>query len=661
MKKIKNTHLIHQKYRPDIDGLRSLAILPVVIFHAFPNLIPGGFVGVDIFFVISGYLISTIIFSSLERDRFSLLEFYIRRIRRIFPALILVLLASILCGWYLLFSSEFEGLGKHVVASAGFFQNFILWKEVGYFDGPANLKPLLHLWSLSVEEQFYVIWPLLMVFAWRLRWNFIKIVSIVAIASFSINIFLTYQSSGAAFYLPFPRFWELMTGGMVAYINLHRPETLKHYSNLKSFVGLAFIVASFIFIDDSSMFPGWLALFPVIGTALIISSGGKAWVNSAVLSNKLLVGIGLISYPLYLWHWPLISYVHIVNPEPSGEVLSSIVVLAIALAIVTFYLIEKPFRTKGKPNNMAVILVALLMITGSIGLYIWGKDGAITRVQNEQHELLSKERDAQFRLSRRSDGSCKKYNNIPKVKREICLSNSSDPEVLFVGDSHAMALYSSIFSGDIEMKAILVSAHSCAMFPNLTFKHHPKQPWRDNCTQVARHAIHIAKQLPSIKTVVIVNNKGVAYESVKYYRKDKKQLRGPAAFASGFRSLVFNMLSLNKKVVFVRDTPWLAYKPDQCVNRMPLVLANSCDINLQTIKSRKYRAVYDRAIKSLKTNIPEMRVYDTFKLLCENNVCKSKINGEWVYHDTNHLSIYGSRLLLSNMVNTGYIYVDQYP
>jgi peptidoglycan/LPS O-acetylase OafA/YrhL len=228
----KQPHLAHPKYRPDIDGLRAIAILPVVIFHAFPSIMPGGFIGVDIFFVISGFLISSIIFSSLERDRFSLVEFYTRRVRRIFPALILVLISCLAFGWFVLFADEYQQLGKHTAAGAGFIQNFILWRESGYFDNSAETKPLLHLWSLAIEEQFYIFWPLLLAFVWKRHWSFLRITAVIAAFSFAANIYLILRGHPtAAFYLPFSRFWELMVGGVLAYVVLHRPQLIEKHKD----------------------------------------------------------------------------------------------------------------------------------------------------------------------------------------------------------------------------------------------------------------------------------------------------------------------------------------------------------------------------------------------------------------------------------------------
>lgn len=183
-----HNHLTHPKYRPDIDGLRAIAILSVVGFHAFPDWVKGGFIGVDIFFVISGYLISTIIFDSLEHNRFSFVEFYSHRIKRIFPALLLVLISCFIFGWFTLLADEYKQLGKHIAGGAGFVSNFIFWNESGYFDNAAQTKPLLHLWSLGIEEQFYIIWPWLLWFTWKKRLNFLTITIAVAIISFGLNI-----------------------------------------------------------------------------------------------------------------------------------------------------------------------------------------------------------------------------------------------------------------------------------------------------------------------------------------------------------------------------------------------------------------------------------------------------------------------------------------
>ena len=280
---------LHPKYRPDIDGLRAIAVLAVVAFHAFPNWIKGGFIGVDVFFVISGYLISTIIFENLDRGTFSFSEFYIRRIKRIFPALIFVLTTCFVFGWFILIADEYRQLGKHIAAGAGFISNIIFWNEAGYFDNAADTKPLLHLWSLGIEEQFYIVWPLLLWFSWKRNFNLLIITVIVAGASFILNINGVKHDMVATFYSPQSRFWELLSGSLLAWVTLYRrgsplnikskidvwfsynvhaikQENLgKNLSNLLSFIGFFLLLFGFWRINKDLSFPGKLALVPVLG------------------------------------------------------------------------------------------------------------------------------------------------------------------------------------------------------------------------------------------------------------------------------------------------------------------------------------------------------------------------------------------------------------
>lgn len=375
--------MTNPKYRADIDGLRAIAVIFVVGFHAFPEQIPGGFVGVDVFFVISGFLISTIIFGGLENDSFTYSEFYARRIRRIFPALILVLSATAIFGWYELLADEYKQLGKHIAAGVGFVSNFAFWSEAGYFDNIAETKPLLHLWSLGIEEQFYLIWPALLLTAWQRRLNFLPIIVGIAIVSFGANIYLAKTNATAAFYSPASRFWELMLGGMLAYVSLHRPAYLPKTSNWQSIVGLALIVFTGAFFNQHHPFPGFWALLPTLGVVLTISAGSNSYLNRALLGSRPLVAVGVISYPLYLWHWPLLSLARILeNGVPSPATQIALVALATALATATYLFVEKPIRFKSKSSAVTYSLVAVMTIIGLAGLLIVSKDGFKGRTIN---------------------------------------------------------------------------------------------------------------------------------------------------------------------------------------------------------------------------------------------------------------------------------------
>jgi len=338
---------MHPKYRPDIDGLRAIAVGSVLAYHAFPSLLPGGFIGVDIFFVISGFLITTILLQSLAAGDFSYRDFYARRIRRIFPALVLVLLATLAFGWYVLLPGEFSQLGKQTTGGAAFFANLVFLGEAGYFDASAETKPLLHLWSLGIEEQFYIFWPLMLGLAWRRRWPMLRVVLAVAVISFLVNVLTVQAHRAAAFYSPLSRAWELMAGGLLAVMQLQSvaqgaASTRAWKKHLQSIVGIALIVLGLFMTRSTKAFPGWWALLPVLGAASCIAAGPGGVLNRYLLSNRVMVWIGLISYPLYLWHWPLLSYARIVTGgEPPLQLRIVLVAASVVLAWATYRFLER--------------------------------------------------------------------------------------------------------------------------------------------------------------------------------------------------------------------------------------------------------------------------------------------------------------------------------
>ncbi|MEI8287843.1 MAG: acyltransferase family protein [Verrucomicrobiota bacterium] len=358
-----NTVKIDSHYRPDIDGLRGVAVLLVLVFHGFARLLPGGFIGVDIFFVISGYLITSILFNDLQKDRFSLSTFYGRRIKRIFPALITVLGTSWMIGWFLLFPDEFRNLGRHIAGGAAFISNFMLWRETGYFNNAAESKPLLHLWSLGIEEQFYIFFPVMLWLAYRKGLATPRFLAVLFVISFGLSLNGTWIRPIATFFLPVTRFWELLVGCVMAAIEADHRRRLEIASatptvsgalssrglqlagNAGAVLGLALILAGTWLLNKDAAFPGWWALMPTLGTALLIFAGSHAFINRWVLGNRLLVGIGLISYPLYLWHWPLLYFGRLVYPYGmSNATVGAILAASGLLAWLTYKFIESPIR-----------------------------------------------------------------------------------------------------------------------------------------------------------------------------------------------------------------------------------------------------------------------------------------------------------------------------
>lgn len=342
-------------YRPDIDGLRALAVLFVVGYHAFPGTVKAGFIGVDIFFVISGYLIGGIILTNLEANEFSYRNFYFRRILRIFPALILVFLGVLSAGYICLLPDELKNLGLSVLTGGIFGENFLLWKSAGYFDAAAHAKPLLNLWSLGIEEQFYIIFPLLLLVCWKKKLRIFSILGMLALMSLADCIWLRAVDPTADFYSPLTRFWELFVGCMLkavemspSYVSI-REKVNRIFSKIfyreptssqdglglfLALLGLCTLGFASIRIMQGSWYPGWLALYPVCAALFLIGAGQTNFISHYLFCNRAAIFIGKISYPLYLWHWPLLSFAWIIN----GHLDSSTRMLRVTLVLAAFFL-----------------------------------------------------------------------------------------------------------------------------------------------------------------------------------------------------------------------------------------------------------------------------------------------------------------------------------
>jgi peptidoglycan/LPS O-acetylase OafA/YrhL len=436
---------LHPKYRPDIDGLRAIAVLSVLVFHVFPEWMPGGFIGVDVFFVISGYLISTIIFENVAQDRFSFKEFYIRRINRIFPALFLVLLASYVFGWFNLLADDFAQLGKHIAGGAGFISNLLLWNESGYFDKAAEVKPLLHLWSLGIEEQFYIFWPIFIY--WISRWpkRVLPAIVIVAGLSFILNVVFISSFPVATFYSPLSRFWELLLGSLLAYWTLYSPaakqisETSK---NVASVIGLGLIIFAVCILNQKSLFPGWWALLPTIGAALLIAAGPMAWCNRHILSTRVMVWIGLISFPLYLWHWPLLALARLQEGDTVPVKDRAILVaISIVLAWLTYRFIEKPIRFNERYRTQKnVALVILMILVGYLGFNCFDRKGIefrhkffIKQISTYTFDKVAEQRQRTCFLMDAGD-------DLSHFSRS-CIHDDRPFKLVLWGDSHGGSIY----------------------------------------------------------------------------------------------------------------------------------------------------------------------------------------------------------------------------
>jgi peptidoglycan/LPS O-acetylase OafA/YrhL len=456
-------------YRSDIDGLRAFAVVSVVLFHAFPNQVRGGFVGVDIFFVISGFLISSILFTEMSEGRFSFAIFYGRRIRRIFPALAVCLAAVLAYGFVALMPHELAELGKHVFFGAGFFSNMVLWSESGYFDSAATAKPLLHLWSLGIEEQFYVVWPALLWIAFRIKARIGRLLAGLFLASFAINIVLSITNIADDFYLPVSRFWELLAGAGLAW---QRGIVLKtKVRSLISLAGLAAVLTSAALFTPDMRFPGWLALVPVAGAVALLLAGPEAPVNRTVLSNRAVVFVGLISYPFYLWHWPLISFAYVIRMgrAPTLLMATALVVASFLLAWATYRFIERPVRFGVQHRHLRTqIVAACVAALGACGLAVWTENGFPERFSTRPGMDARKILDAKLELLFKPTSGMEVLDPGWTVVARL---GHGDRKVALSGDSvlfhYGPRLQQLSDEGQLAANTIFVTGKRCAPVPGL--------------------------------------------------------------------------------------------------------------------------------------------------------------------------------------------------
>ena len=640
------------KYRRDIDGLRAIAVLSVLGFHAFPSLVRGGFIGVDIFFVISGFLISTIIFESLEENRFSYAEFYMRRIKRIFPALVLVLFASLAFGWYTLMPDEYQQLGKHVFTGAGFISNIALWRESGYFDNTAATKPLLHLWSLGIEEQFYIFWPLLVSFAWRRKLGFLALMAIVGSASFAVNMLTVKADPTAAFYSPLSRVWELMIGSVLAYVLLHRPASLSKQGNRLSLAGLAVIAAALLLLDKNDVFPGWRALLPTVGAFLIIAAGPDAWLNRKLLGNRLMVAIGLISYPLYLWHWPLLSLANIIDVGlVSNGTKLALLAASFVLATLTYQLVERPLRAwKNNPLKIGTLCAVLAALAAS-GALLYAKGGVPSRPVAQNAGIAQVALNLSLRhqvpeepchlANAQADSFCKAYN-----------SAATGPLMVVWGDSHAGA-WLPVFvamAQERNYRLMLFSHLGCP--PLLDTRRSDGAESGKFCSQLGL-AEPIVASLHSLKPAVVFLvarwslysngwiSDGELQKATHFVttdaHADATQTRSRDALASQLPLTVKALLESTPRVVIFQNPPTLkGYL-------LPRSYADPARVEPAAAADRADQA-FNRALVERMGATPGVKLFDATPALCDGTLCHAVLNGVPVYDDDNHVSAQGALL-----------------
>ncbi len=651
-------------YRPDVEGLRALAVVPVILYHAQLSC-PGGYIGVDVFFVISGYLITKIIVSDLGKGSFSLARFYERRVRRIFPALFLMLAVSSACAYFLLLPREIIAFGQSLMASAAFVSNVFFSGQFGYFDAAAGQKPLLHVWSLAVEEQFYIFWPLVLLALHNKagRKKALCFCALLAGMSLLHSEYLVHEAGSAAFYLMPSRAFELGIGALLAMAadsGLMR-QIPRQAADGASLAGIALICAALLFFDDLTPFPGKAALLPCVGAALVIAAGARqATLGGRLLSLPPFIFIGRVSYSLYLWHWPLLVFARLYLGRELlfGEKCGALLLTALA-AYLSWRFVEGPFRkipsAAGSPRAFAGGAAAGLALV-CLGAVLVTFDGFPRRIAAVKSEIAKVR--AQFKDMVRSPCLVWRGPNpgtIPPV--EGCLfgqpSQEGDYDVVLWGDSHAshLAPVLDALGKKLNFTARLISKAGCGPLPAVNF--FPQDNvYLKGCADFNKEAMQaVLRRSPGI---VILAGRWETYATGGFLLSE-----GPArpsvaeslvTFVTLLRSTALALTRAGHRVVIIGQVPLPEGDPLDCIERIEMTGRDASDCAAPSASRAEVDSKVNRLLQQAVQSVPNVGMVYPFERYCGAELCPISTSGsEFIYMDSGHLSPMGASLLSADI------------
>jgi peptidoglycan/LPS O-acetylase OafA/YrhL len=610
-------------YRKEIDGLRAIAVLPVILFHAGFEAFGGGFVGVDVFFVISGYLITSIILLELEQGRFSIADFYERRARRILPALFVVMFVCLPFAWLWLLPGDMKDFSQSLIAVSVFGSNILFWRESGYFDTTAEIKPLLHTWSLAVEEQYYVLLPLFLMFFWRLgKFWILMLLGIVFFSSLVLAQWASVAYPIPAFFLLPTRGWELLIGAFSAFYlsksNGIQPN--KMLGEIGGWLGVGLILFAVITFSKATPFPGFYALVPTVGAVLIILFATKETSVGQFVGNKVFVGLGLISYSAYLWHQPLFAFArHKSVTEPSELVYVILSIATIVVAFLSWHFVEAPFRVK---NNFSRKRIFILSLSGSLFFIFIGIQGHINEGFEQRFEkVLNGDigQDGFFQYMDKKYIDCESKTVASQAPRwdgylRCKQSKQGTPEVVLLGDSHAEHFFLGL-AENLPSK-------------NVAYYIFGGRPYLDN---------------PEFKSIfeAILSDSNPQHIILTMHFFGRVDSSG-AGLHEGFSPTIKTLLRAGKKVTLVGDIPHFKQDSAYCVYSRESKHYSSCSLTMEEVSLQKN--YYEEILKKLSDENNLIYVPADVPL-CGNNECAMSLGKNILYRDSNHLNIIGSKLV----------------
>lgn len=640
------------QYRPDIDGLRAIAVLSVLFYHAGINAFSGGFVGVDVFFVISGYLITSIIVREIRVNKFTLFGFYERRIRRIYPALFVTVAFTLLAGALLFDAENYAALGNSTISVTFFLSNVLFWTEAGYFDKAAALKPLLHAWSLSVEEQFYILFPLLMaLIARHFKSRFGRWLTGITLASLALNIYWVNRDASAAFYLTQFRAWELLAGSLLA-LDVIPTRIGAGLRNALSLAGITLVLASVVLFDHETPFPGVAALLPVLGSALLIYTGmdGTSLIEKA-LSLPPFVFIGKISYSLYLWHWPLLVFMkYYLIREPTAAELAACLLAAFMISALSWKYVENPFRVRSflaKPRIFVFAgSVMILSLIASAAIYV--NDGFPARFTTGQVISLGRN-DPEWTQWESCTASRKNYYN----QAATCSigAEGQSPSFLLWGDSHARALAPAIDVSAAKAGAggYITGMMGCPPLFGLDYV----DEYQGHCYNYNRRVALFIQKNPQLKTVILAARWALPIHGSYYKTEAEKDLTlidmmqnqkgsNAALFDIGLHRTIDILLQLNRRVIIVTGIPEVGYDVPSAFSIAIRTGRDPNEIIAPTFQEYLERNQFALDVFKALEEDKAIQIIDLSKALCNEYRCNAVANGQPLYLDEDHLSPFGS-------------------
>ena len=645
------------KYRAEIDGLRALAVLPVILFHAGFEWFSGGFVGVDVFFVISGYLITTIIISEMAEGKFSIINFYERRARRILPALFFVMAVCLPFAWLWLIPADLKDFGQSLVAVSTFSSNILFWQESGYFETAAELKPLLHTWSLAVEEQYYILFPIFLMLTWRLgiKWVFL-LLSIVFFISLGVAQWGAYNYPSAAFFLLPTRGWELLVGVFAAFYLKYNTHLKSHILNQAlSLLGFGMIAYSIIAFDKTTPFPSLYALIPTIGTGLLILCAVPKTYVHKLLSLKFIVGIGLISYSAYLWHQPLLAFArHRSFGEISELILITLCLASLVMAWFSWRFVEAPFRNKAKINRKEIFIYSIffMLLFSMIGFISYKKEGIPNRFITNSVGIQTV-----------IDQKCHDNTDLKLINNEIfCQLGdlSSNVDTFLIGDSHAGSISDQIGEIYKDNKKSLYSFSGGYCTPAEGFS---LERYGSECVEKMSKIINYIVSNEKI-TKVIIYAQWSNY--TKGFRdKDEPQLaclkgkcaksilENPNIFREAFVKTISRLTKSNKEIFIIEPSPEFDFRGSDVLYKnqiFPNSFENKISVEGYLKRNTEILDIFD-SIKGLDINFIDLK-----NVFCDATNCYIlSDSGLPYFSDTNHVNELGSTLIVDELLEFGLI------